>query len=356
MKKKCFFTIVMYMLFSLFFCCEKNVLASDIFIESLPMCEDIEYGEPLFESNIIGGSANVDGVFKFKDSELMLDAGNHSVEVIFISNEEPQKELIINVNITVHKKRVYIKFLEALYKQYDDSREILLPSYIVSGIRSNENVYVSGRLKGILDSAFVTNNANVILDGIELKGERKDNYYLDLDGFKASVYPREIENLFNDKNRIEFSSNIYVPINSVINVRKLDDISLVNEGYQIKDIYDVYLTSDSSRVDVNGRVKIKIKIDEEVFSYARLEVFNYYNNKYEKISDYEYKDGYFIYEVSSLGQLVFAQRQINYNWIYYLLAYLLLSFMIYFVLKLVKNRKKINKYKSLKRRKKYGNC
>ena len=84
LKKRYFFAICIYVFIFLFFGCRKNVLASDLFIVSLPSGEDIEYGEPLFESNIFGGSANVDGVFKWKDPELMLDAGVHSVEAVFL--------------------------------------------------------------------------------------------------------------------------------------------------------------------------------------------------------------------------------------------------------------------------------
>ena len=356
MKKRYFFAIVIYIFVFLFFGCKKNVFATDIFIESLPTCEDIEYGEPLFESAILGGLTNVDGVFKWKDPELILDVGVHSVEVIFDPDEETHPELTVKVNINVNKKRVYIKFEDDIYKQYDDSREIVLPNYIVLGISSHDDVYVSGKLKGILESGLVSDSTNVMLEGIELKGERKDNYYLDLSGFKARVYPRKIEKLFGDKNKIEFSSNIYVPIDSMINVEKLDDINLVKDGYEIKEIYDIYLISNLNRVDVNGKVKVKAKVDEKSFLYKRLEIFNYYNGEYQKIVDYKYEDGYFIYEASGLGQLIFTQRKLNYTWVYYLILLLVLSCISFVVIKLVKKRKRINKYKSLKRRKDNGDC
>lgn len=333
----------------------KNVGASAIVIEKEPVPTSIDYGEPLFESKLIGGKANVEGAFSWANGEQLLEVGEHSVEVIFSADEVSYSPVSFFVNITVNKRRVYIKFEDEIHKQYDDTRDIDLPNYIVGGIRKGDNVYVNGKLKGTLESGLVASNTNVFLSGIELVGEKKDNYYLDLSGFSAKVYPKYIEKLIGDKNRVQLDKNMYVPVNTSIFIEEVGKETLKKDNYKIINSYDIYLASEGKRIDVDKTITVKVKISEGNFDYERLHVYNYYNNSYEEILDYKYEGGYLTYTSSSLGQLVFAQKELNFWWVYLLCSLLVVSLFSFLIILILKNRKKINKYKSLKRRKDHGN-
>lgn len=353
LKKRVIVTCI-YFMFAFILFGAKNVDASDVYIKEAPVATEIDYGEPLFESILKGGSANVDGVFKWVNNELVLEAGEHEAEVIFEPYEPFFPTVSFFVRIKVNQRRVYLKFEREIYKQYDESRDIKLPNYIVGGIRKGDGVYVDGELKGVLESGLVSASTRVFLSDIELVGDKKENYYLDLDGFSATVYPRFIEKFVGDKNRVQLDKNVYVPINTAIFVNEVLDEKIEKDGYKILNSYDVYLASDGNRVDMSNPVKVKVKLDESNLKYKKLKVYNYYNNSFEEIVDYKYEDGYLTYSASSLGQLVFAQKKVNLWWVY-LLCSLLVAFLIAFVtIYALKNRKKINKYKSLKRRKDHG--
>ena len=87
----------------------------------------------------------------------------------------------------------------------------------------------------------------------------------------------------------------------------------------------------------------------------RLKVYNYYNGVYEELN-YRYDNGYIEYSASALGMLVFAQKDLSFLWVYILVFGVMFSFGCTYVVKKFKNREKINKYKSLKRRKDNEYC
>ena len=246
------------------------------------------------------------------------------------------------------------KFEEDICKQYDETMKIDLPSYTVGGIRNHDDVYIRGDLVGTLESGLVAESVKVILSGIELVGEKKDSYYLDLEGFTASVHPTHLEKVVGDKNRIDFSKNVFVPVDSILYVEKIANSNLAKKNYVIKDVYDVYLLSEEEKVDVNENIKVRIKVDESSLKFKRMKIYNYYDGKYETINGYKYENGYLVYESSSLGMIVFAQKELNFWWLNCLIIVTIIVLDCVIAVKLLKSRKKINKYKSLKRRKDYN--
>lgn len=334
-----------------FFCNGDNTLALETIVVERPIAEDITYGEPLFESELIGGKANVRGNFSWKNDRDIFEAGEHKGAVVFTPLNAEYDSVEIDVDFKVVKRRVYIKFEDEIYKQYDGTDVLDLPNYVVGGILG-DGVYVKGNLEGSLQSVLIGIN-NVILKGISLGGDKAENYYLDLSGFVATVYPDFREKFGSIKHRVDFSKNIYVPVDSLLNVEKLESFNLEKKGYKIKEVYDIYLKSGDNRVDVHGDIKFKIKVDKSSFNYKRLELFNYYKGDYEKI-EYEYKDGYILYSANSLGSLVFAEKELNLWWIYMLLALMFSGLIVTLVIKKLKGREKINKYRSLRRSKDYG--
>lgn len=339
--------------FFLFLFTNKVINAEEYVISELPVSEDLIYGEPLFESGLNGGVSSVPGVFSWKNENDILEAGTISQKVIFTPSNNELNAKEFEVNVTIHPRRVYLSFQNDLYKQYDGSNVLRLPEYIVNGILGSE-IFVRGNLVANLDSAFVGENINVTLSGIELVGEKKNNYYLDLGGFKATVYPKFIEMFGSVKNRIDFNNHTYVSMHSVIYVNEID-VSLEKEGYKIVKEYEVKVKNDNLDIDIKDNVKVKIKIDN--FNDKGLVLYNYYNQQYEEL-DYVYEDGYLIYKCNGLGVLVLAEEIIDYKWMFItfgiMFFILFIIFVIYIVFKLLKNKKKINKYKSLKRRKGYG--
>ncbi|MPQ45551.1 T9SS type A sorting domain-containing protein [Marinifilum sp. N1E240] len=66
----------------------------------------ITYGQTLSESNLTGGTANVDGSFAFANPSATPDAGIQSVEVIFTPNDADNYNSVNgNINITIVKAR-----------------------------------------------------------------------------------------------------------------------------------------------------------------------------------------------------------------------------------------------------------
>lgn len=354
-KISVFFIIII----SLFFCfvSGESVSAFDYIINEEPTSTEITYGMPLFESKLVGGVSEVEGTFFWVDDSVVLDAGESLQKVLFVPDNNNLEAKEIDVVVKVNRRKVILVFEKEIAKLYDSLDSIKLPQYTVSGIIDND-VYVRGNLIGTLENRFIGENINVNLSGIELAGDKKDNYYLHLSGFSANVYPKKIE-MFEDRgNVLEILGDNYIPIQSSFYVKK-SNVVLEKEGYEVKGVYDTYVLNKKQRVDVSGKVSVKIKIDESELSFKRISLYNYYNGEYEEI-DYTYSDGVIVYECEGLGMLVITSKQISYTWVYVVLLVIfsivlsVFSFIVIRKIVLNKKKKKIKKYKSLKRRKDYG--
>ena len=354
MKKTKYLLIISVFLFFLF--TSKAVCASEYDIIQSPVASEIVYGAPLFQSELIGGSSSEEGVFVWKNEDVILDAGVYTEKVLFIPSNDELNHMEIDVEITVKPRKIFVTFEKELKKIFDSSNKIELPAYVVKGAL-NEEVYVVGNLKGELESAFVGENINVTLSGIELDGIKKNNYYLDLDGFTATIYPKAIEMFGEIKNKVEFIDDMYVPMNSIIHLESCD-AEFTLPDYKYIESYNIVLKNGEQIVDIDGKIKVKIKLDDAKLTGDKIALFNYYNNEYRKI-DYVYEDGYLIYESDGLGSLVVFETVANYSWLVMIivLAVLTVLCILLFVKKKPKTRikKKINKYKSLKRSRDYGN-
>ena len=354
MNKFKFMYIFAFVLMFFFFCNDEKAkgMYDPIIIEN-PTASEITYGEPLFESILTGGKANVEGVFSWKNNKETFPAGEYRRTVIFSPFDNEYNDLEVKVLVKVNKKRVYLKFEEEFHKQYDGTGNLDLPNYEVKGI-IDSGVYVKGDLSAKLDGILIGRN-NVILSGIELAGDRTSNYYLDLEGVTCDVHPNYIEKFGDVKHRVDFSSDIYVPFDTLIYVNQADTNKIKIDGYSIKRAYDIYLESDNKRVAVHDPVIVKIKVDDSAFKFNRLSVYNVNNGAYELV-DYEYEDGYILYKTSSLGLLVFAQKELDFTWLYIVTSLLLVITVFVVLFRYYKGKEKINKYKSLKRSKDYEDC
>lgn len=356
MRRMRFFLIIFSAI--LFFVCKDiKVKAVEYNVSEIPVASDITYGEPLFRSQLVGGESEVSGVFSWKEINKMLPAGLNKEKIVFIPNDSsfPVKEFEVDINVNL--RRVYLDFERELKKQYDSYSSLKLPEYTIRGIL-DKTVYLRGDLKATLESVFVGDNVKVFLSGVELVGEKVENYYLDLEGYTAKIYPKFIEMFGNVKNRIDFMGDDCVPVNSIIHIEKSSD-KVLKRGYNVKNAYDVSVDSNGTKYDVNGKIKVKVKIDASNFNYKRLEIYNYYNEQYEEL-DYVYKDGYLIYECEGLGALLFLQKKLVYEpWfvmIIVVISICLLSVFIRIAICKFNRKGKIDKYKSLRRSKNEDYC
>lgn len=355
MRIKTYFIIFSFWMLFFFFGLNIKVDAKEIYILSYPSASDLTYGEPLFESKLTGGKASVEGHFKWKEAnKSLMEIGTSNEDVLFIPEDSSLDILIMKIEVKVNKRRVYIKFEDNLYKQYDGNVGLDLPNYVIGGI-IDSSVYVAGDLKGTTASVLVGDNIGVNLEGLELKGEKKDNYYLDLKGFYATIHPKVIEKFGGIKNRVEFSENVYVPVDSLVFVDEINSNGLSKSGFEIKSIYDLYIKSSYSRIEVSGDVGVRVKIEQADLDYRRIKIYNYYNDEFQQL-DYKYIDGYLYYNCSGLGKLVIAQEDYNYSWVYISLVFVLIGGGGILLRKYLNDRKSINRYKSLKRRKDNEDC
>ena len=172
-KIKSFFMLCM-MTF-LFILVGENVKANSVIINEYPVAEDLVYGEPLFQSSLIGGSANVAGTFRWVEEDKVEFVGVSTQRVVFIPDDSSYNMKEFELDVKVEARRVYLKFEGELRKQYDGSDALILPSYVINGI-IDKDVYIRGELKATLDSAFVGENINVnCLTFIFLKEKSRSN-------------------------------------------------------------------------------------------------------------------------------------------------------------------------------------
>lgn len=350
MSKKKFF-IILIILCGCFFLLQENCAsAQDIIISEYPVSSEIVYGHPLFSSSLVGGSSNVEGFFSWKEESKVLGVGNHKEIVVFTSVSGEKEE--IEVDVSVLPKRVYIEFQKEMKKQYDGNDYIDNIEYIVKGI-IDSSVYVKGKISIKLDSVFVGENIGVSIKGLELSGEGKDNYYFDLEGFTATIHPKYLDKFGSEKNRVDFSESIYIPVNSLLNIND-SDLELNIDKYDVKKVIDIGVFSQGKKLNIAEKVFVKLNIDNNDLDYKRITLYNYYNGKYEEL-EYQYLNGELSYWCTGLGYLVVASKEYNYIWLYILCSIIILSLVIVLVYVQRKRYNRIKHYKSIRRRKDYGN-
>jgi len=304
-------------------------------------------------SILTDGVSNVEGSFAWEDELIILEAGSRSANVIFVPEDESYDEIVFEIGINVLPRRVYLKFENELRKKYDGNDVLELPSFVVGGVIDKE-VYVSGNIEAKLASAFIGENVSVNLSGLELRGDKKDNYYLDLNGFVATIHPDHVGRFGQTNDKLEFKDEIYVPVNSILHIEKKEDSNLIKNGYVIKEVYELGVKSGNEIVDISGNVSVGFKIDKKSLGYRRIALFNYSEGEYKEI-EYSYTDGYLFFDSDELGLLVIAQKKLDFWWLYIVVVFILIVLIYLIIRGIFVNRKKINKYKSLKRRRDYGN-
>lgn len=352
MKRNIFFTIILTSLFLFLFNCNQ-INAEETIIYENPIASDITYGDHLYKSELNGGLTNTEGIFLWKNEQEILKFGTHERIAVFIPHNSvyPTKEIPITLNVA--KKRVYLEFEKELRKQYDESYNFNLPNYTIKGI-IDKDTYVSGNAISTTKSILVGDNIPLTIEGLKIKGNNKDNYYLDLSNINITIYPKQIEKVGVPKNKITFIDDIYIPTNTSLTIENKTPATY-KKGYKIITGYDIYLENGNERLkNITGTMNLKIKMDNSI-NLKKVHLFNFYNNNFEEIKYTINDEGYIIYNITHLGELVVMKKKIDLTGLYISISCLLAFAIILALIKIYQKRPKITKYKSLKRSKDYGN-
>ena len=327
--------------------------ACETIIYSPPEASDLTYGDHLYKSKLTNGIANIEGIFLWEEENLVLTPDDNHSTVVFLPSNPDCASKKINVNLTILPKEIRPVFESPLKKQYDEANTIVLPNYLIKGI-IDEDTYVKGILKAKTESVLVGDNISVIMEGLEIVGEHKDYYRLNLSGYTATIHPKQIEKLGEIKNKIIFNNNeAFVPTNSSLLINKHDS-SLFKEGYKIQSIYNITIKSDGEEVtNIPGSFSLKLKLED--INPKKHQLFNYVNNEYEKINYTITDDGYILYTISVIGDLVIAEKKAN-TFIFIIFPILIISIIVILLTqKSIKTKTKIKKYRSLKRGRNHEN-
>ncbi len=329
--------------------------AEETIIYEVPLAKDIIYGDHLYKAELLGGSANTSGVFLWKNELEVLDVGTYERTAVFTPYDTNFDKKEITVSFNVLQKKISLSFEREIKKQYDETTLFKLPNYTITGIIDKET-YISGIPTATSESILVGENIPIKIDGLSIEGNKKNNYYLDLANITGTIYPKYIEKAGKYNSKITFVDDIYIPSNSTLVINSVST-DITKEGYVIKDYYDIYLKSNTTRLsDINGKINLKFKLDKTINS-KKIIAFNYHDGEYEKISYDISEDGYITYTVTALGALVLTEKKPNFTWLYVVLSCILIIALIFFLINTYANKPKkakIIKYKSLKRSKKNG--
>ena len=357
MKKIKFYILLFSSILLFFIMFSENIHAEETIIYEFPTAKEITYGDRLYKAELIGGSANTKGTFLWKNELEIANIGIHERTAIFIPSSTDYNTIEFNLSFKVNKRKVTLNFEKEIQKQYDGTNILKLPNYIIKGI-IDDDTYVTGIASATTESILVGENIPITIEGLTIIGNHKDSYYLDINNLTANICPKYIEKVGQGK--ITFNNKLaYVSPYATLIVNKID-ANISKRDYYLKSYYEIYLESNHQKIDINtGNITLKLKVDNTILKSKRIHMFNYVNNQYEEVKYTINDDGYITYTANNLGSLVIMKKKLDFTWLYIILSFIILVLSMILFINLAKNKKhnhnKIIKYKSLKRRKDYGN-
>lgn len=335
-KLKFVIYIFSFVLFFMFFNNKVNALDYDVNINSI---EGLVYGNKL-NSAKINGESTIDGHFSFYDGNILLNnVGNISVEVVFIPSDLDNYEVKrVNVNSFIEKRKIEVVFSGFIYKQYDGSDKINLPEYRYDGI-IDEEVSVIGDLVATLEGIYVGEDIPVILSGVEIIGEKKEFYQLELSGHRGNVYPLMLEKEGYNATQITLDKNVYVDTRYSLIINVNENVNTINDKYStFKEIEYLVYNHNNIKLDIQGNFKVSMNASDEDVNRNRFTLFELTKEgEYKKI-EYVYNNGKLEFNIASTSRIVFATRDIEYNLIYLFNAVLLFC-LCFVIVSRIKNSK-----------------
>ena len=297
---------------------------------SITKIEGLVYGNTLKDATIYGNNSEIEGVFAFAEENRVLDkTGEIELEIIFIPQDSVNVVKINYLGI-VEKRKISVVFESPIYKQYDGNTSINLPKHSYKGILHNE-VGVIGELVGTLSASYVSEGIPVVLSGIEIVGEKKDCYYLDLLEHQARISPSKLEKEGNLATVINLDKDVYVDVGYVLKVNSIDESSKINNKYTSfkKYTYKVY-NHNNSELNVAGMFDVYTKVEKGLLDKERLEIFELTKDGQYKKIEYVVNGEYLHVKISGGSSIVFATRNVEYHFII-LFSGLLLCYGVFIV-------------------------
>lgn len=337
-KLKYIIFIPLFVLFFAFFSVE--IKASDYPV-TINNVTNLVYGNKLKDAIIDGESSEVEGEFSFYNKEIVLDrVGEIELEIIFVPKDSNEVKKI-SYNAIVEKREISIFFFSPIYKQYDGSDNIKLPAYTYQGI-INEEVSIQGGLRGKLTATYVSEDIPIILSGIEIVGDKKDCYYLDLLEHSARVYPSTLNKSGVNETQIIIDEGVYVDIGYSLKVEEQNKQEKINDKYTGFKVYkyDVY-SYNNVLLEINSEYQVKMVIDEDIKNKERLALFEVTKDGEYKKLNYNIKDSEIHFTIDSNSKVVFATRNIEYHFIL-LCTSILIFYAVFIVVYRCKNSKILN--------------
>ena len=319
--------ILCFVCFFFFFSCQIKASEYQIGVEKV---EGLVYGNKLKDVTIYGNSIGIEGEFSFDNGELVLDKiGEITLEILFIEKGTNEVKKI-NYNAIVEKRKISVFFTSPIYKQYDGNDKINLPEYSYEGIINNE-VTVKGTLTGVLSATYVSEDIALTLSGVEIEGEKKDCYYLDLLQHSARIYPSTLEKAGNNATQIVLDKDIYVDIGYSLKVEELECGEAIDSKYTAFKGYKYLVYSHNNNLlEVDGNFQIKMKIEDKIAKKERLEVFELTKDgEYRKI-EYKIEAGHIYALISNDSTLILATRDIEYHFIA-LFSFVLIFYLLFII-------------------------
>jgi hypothetical protein len=285
------------------------------------------------------GNSSISGDFSYENEDFVLESvGNITLKVIFTpDDEENYSKKEINVETIVEKRKISVVFDRLLYKQYDGTKNIELPSFTYSGILNNE-VTISGTLVAELDGAYVSNEIGVTLKGITVIGEKKDFYYIESNEHTARIFPSSLEKQGENKTIIFLSEGIYIDINSSLKVISQDNNSKIDKNYTALKEYKYEIYSDEKVNDINSNIEVIMNVSDSLMKTRRLAIYELTQDGVYKELEYNYSNGVMKFSINNNSKIVFATRNIEYGLIF-IFSGVLLFYFIFMIIYRCKNSK-----------------
>lgn len=335
-KNKLKFIVFLGFIF-LFMLSFQQIKASEYEI-NVEKVENLVYGNSLKSAKIVGNSSIL-GNFSFENENLVLnDVGNIELKIVFTPSDVEnfnKKEILFETN--VEKRRVTIIFDRLLYKQYDGTKEIDLPSYTYSGIINNE-VEIEGNLVGTLEASYISDEVNVELSGLTIVGEKKDCYYLETSDYVAKIFPKILEKKGANETILILADNIYINLDSSLKIEVKEETKKIDRNYATFKIYNYDIYNGENKLDIDSDIVVSMKIDKNIMDTKRLKIFELTSEgKYQEL-EYRYSDDKINFTMNSNSKLVFATNNIEYSLII-IFSGVILFYLIFIMFYRFKNSK-----------------
>ncbi len=220
---------------------------------------------------------------------------------------------LVDSYLTITPKQVYLT--TSIYdKTYDGTNIAYIKNPYVTGIIDNNiSIEYDRENSARFETSQVGNNIKVYIYDISLSGDKAKNYELILPKeLYANIAKRELS-----KSEVTLSSPeqavLYDGYELNFDSKEIDNGDLKIKSHKSLIVYDVHLVKDSQDISLDTTITISINLDEDMYSYNNIYVYQQDNKgDYKLVSSYK-EDGKLIIVTDKLGEFVIVTD--NEDWI-----------------------------------------